>query len=82
MSKIWEALKRAEQGREPLRTTDPDGGLSAEQAAAIRALLQPGTVGDAARECGLEESALESWLRTADFVAVYHAACRAARSRR
>jgi hypothetical protein len=82
VSKIWDALKQAEWGREPLRRSDIDGGLSAEQAAAIRALLRQETVGAAARECGVEESALQGWLRTPDFVAVYHASCRAVRSRR
>lgn len=82
VSKIWEALKRAERGREPLRFPAVDGGLSREQSAAIRALLRQETVGAAARECGLDESAVQAWLRKADFVAVYHAACRAARARR
>jgi len=81
VSKIWDALKRAEQGREPLRFSALDGGLSPEESAAIRALLRQETVGAAARECGLDESALQAWLRKADFVAAYHAACRAARSR-
>jgi hypothetical protein len=82
VSKIWDALKRAELGREPLRGPDIESGLSLEQSAAIRALLRQATVGDAARECGLEESALQGWLRKPDFVAAYHAACRATRSRR
>jgi hypothetical protein len=85
VSKIWEALKAAEVRREPaIAAEQPAAGadLSAEQEAALCALLAHGSVQAAARAGGLSETALEGWMRTPRFAAVYHAACRAARTRR
>jgi len=85
VSKIWQALKEAELRREPAVAADlpsPGDHLSAEQQAALCALLAHGSVGAAAEACGISATALEGWLRTPDFVAVYHAASRAARARR
>ncbi|MBX3027925.1 hypothetical protein KF840_23775 [bacterium] len=84
MSKIWQALKEAEQHREPAvaGVPSPHERLSAEEEAALCALLAHGSVPAAAAACGLSQGTLESWLRTPRFVAVYHAASRAARARR
>jgi hypothetical protein len=85
VSKIWEALKAAELRREPAVAADlpsPTEGLSAEQEAALCALLAHGSLQAAAEACGMSQAALEGWLRMPRFVAVYHAACRAARTRR
>lgn len=85
MSKIWEALKAAELGREPALAADlpsPAHHLSPDQEAALCALLAHGSLQAAATACGLSATALEGWLRTPTFVAAYHAACRAARARR
>ena len=84
MSKIWDALKKAELGREPSDAVLPPSAehLSPEQQNAVRALLEHGSVGAAAQACGVASSALERWLRMPDFVAAYHAASLAARARR
>ena len=85
MSKIWDALKKAELGREPsgAPALPPSAeNLSPEQQDAVRALLVHGSVGAAAQACGVASSALERWLRMPDFVAAYHAASLAARARR
>lgn len=85
VSKIWQALKDAELRREPAvaaQAPSPGEGLSAQEEAALCALLAHGSVRAAAEACGLTQGALESWLRTPRFVAVYHAASRAARARR
>ena len=85
MSKIWQALKEAELRRDPAASpAAPALGemLSTEQEAALCALLAHHSVRAAAEACGLSEAALEDWLRTPSFIAVYHAASRAARARR
>ena len=85
MSKIWQALKAAELQREPMVAAElpaPSAHLSVEQQAALCALLAHGSVDAAAAACGLQPAALEEWLRRAEFVAAYHAASRAARTRR
>lgn len=85
MSKIWQALKEAELRREPATAAEPSsprGHLTADQHAALEALLAHDSVRAAAAASGVSTTALEGWLRTPDFVAVYHAASRAARRRR
>lgn len=85
MSKIWQALKEAELRRQSVLAAASSGAratFSAEQEAALCALLDHQSVRAAAAACGLSEAALEGWLRTPTFAAVFHAACRAARARR
>lgn len=84
MSKIWQALKDAEQRREPQRASatpaEGDAALSDLQRAAIAALLAHGSAAAAASQCGITAGMLESWMRTPAFIAAYHAASRAARA--
>ena len=85
VSKIWEALKAAEMGREPLVAAACPSlaeGLSATQLDAVQALLEHASVGAAAAACGVSPGTLEAWLKTPDFVAAYHVASRGARVRR
>lgn len=83
VSKIWRALKDAEQQREPLRGEVGGGeeaALSALQRAAIAALLTHGRPDAVARFCGVPLETLEGWMREPAFVAAYFAARRAART--
>jgi hypothetical protein len=82
MSKIWDALKKAELERDPL-IAEPEGEtiprlLSGRQRAALEAMLAHGTLDAASAACGISRKTLERWLKTPGFVAAYQAASRAA----
>jgi hypothetical protein len=81
MSKIWEALKRAESEREslPEEALAQVGPLSATQRAAVQALLGNEGIPAACSACGVSEPTMQVWLRDPAFVAAYHAVSRARR---
>jgi len=79
MSKIWDALKKAELEREPLLQPEPGESrlLSAKQRAAVRALLACSSRAEAAAACGVSERTLLRWIKLPVFAAAYAAAGRA-----
>jgi hypothetical protein len=82
MSKIWDALKKAELERDPVIAESEDKVvpriLTPKQRAALEALLANATVTEAAAACGVSQKTIERWLKAPTFVAAYHAASRAA----
>jgi len=80
MSKIWDALKKAESERAPLLQRDAGGGaprLTAKQRAAVRALRTCASHAEAAAACGITERTLLRWSELPAFAAAYHSAGRA-----
>jgi hypothetical protein len=82
MSKIWDALKKAELERDPL-IAEPEASaiprlLSARQRAALEAVLANSSLAEASAACGVNQKTLERWLKTPSFLAAYQAASRAA----
>ena len=83
MSKIWDALKKAELEREPV-IADAEGDaaptalLTGKQRAALQALLTSATFADACNLSGISERTMQRWLRRPGFIAAYHSASRAA----
>ncbi len=78
MSKIWDALKKAELERDPL-IAEPEGVdvprlLSAKQRAAVEAILAHTTLAEASAACGVTQKTLERWLRTPAFLTAYQVA--------
>jgi hypothetical protein len=81
MSKIWDALKKAELEREPLvapaGATNESRLLTAKQRAAVHALLSCPSRAAAAAACGVSERTLLRWFKLPAFAAAYQAAGRA-----
>jgi len=79
MSKIWDALRKAEERRE-----EPVAGtptilpyrvqLTPKQRSAIEALLSSSSLEEVERACGVKEVTLRRWLAQPSFVAAYYAA--------
>ena len=82
MSKIWDALKKAELERAPEIADDGEAGetriLTGRQRAALQALLTCASLPEASAACGVSERAMQRWLKTPGFAAAYRAASRAA----
>lgn len=78
MSKIWDAMKQAEQERElPLLIEEgADRPLTTRQQTAIAALLETSSLAEACRESGVSERTMRRWLKQPYFVAAYHRASR------
>ena len=78
MSKIWDAMKQAEQERElPLLIEeDSDQPLTTRQQTAIAALLETSSLAAACRESGVNERTMRRWLKQPHFAAAYHRASR------
>lgn len=77
MSKIWDALQKAEETREPEETPAVLPGrvqLSAKQRSAIEALLTTDSLDEVVRLCGVKEATLRRWMAQPGFVAAYYAA--------
>ncbi|MDX2169206.1 MAG: hypothetical protein SF182_19205 [Deltaproteobacteria bacterium] len=81
MSKIWDALKKAELEREPVL---PETGelperrlLTPKQRLAVDALLSSASRAAAATACGVSERTLLRWIKLPAFAAAYQAAGRA-----
>ena len=68
MSKIWDALKKAELEREPVIANDGGAGetriLSGKQRAALQALLTCASLPEASAACGVSERTMQRWLKT------------------
>lgn len=80
MSKIWDALKKAELERAPLLQAEPGDGtraLTPRQRAAVQALLHCPGRAEAAAACGVNERTLSRWEKLPAFAAAYQAAARA-----
>lgn len=81
MSKIWDALKKAELEREPLLADDdapPQSRiLTAKQRAAVQALFEHPSLSDACAASGISPRTLQRWLKAPTFVAAYRAVARA-----
>jgi len=79
MSKIWDALKKAELEREPLlaEAIPENRLLTAKQRAAVQALLSAPSRAAAAEVCGVSERTLLRWVKLPAFAAAYQAAGRA-----
>ena len=81
MSKIWDALKKAELEREPLVLQEGDAAesrlLTARQRSAVHALLTCASRAEAAAACGVSERTLLRWIKLPAFAAAYQAAGRA-----
>ncbi|MGH7785353.1 MAG: phBC6A51 family helix-turn-helix protein [Candidatus Binatia bacterium] len=81
MSKIWDALKKAELEREPLLADDDAPPqtriLTAKQRAAVQALFEHTTVAEACAACGVNQRTLQRWLKVPTFIAAYRAVARA-----
>lgn len=81
MSKIWDALKKAELEREPLVSEAESTGetrlLSTKQRAAVHALLTCPNRAAAAEACGISERTLLRWCKMPSFAAAYQALGRA-----
>jgi hypothetical protein len=82
MSKIWDALKKAELEREPViaavERADVPRLLTAKQRIALEALLGNPTLSDAANVSGINQRTIERFLKTPAFAAAYHVASRTA----
>jgi len=81
MSKIWEALKKAESERQVVLAAEAGahaeaGLLTAEQRAAIQALLAHPTLADAGAACGVSEHTLQVWLKLPAFAVAFVQASR------
>ncbi len=78
MSKIWDAMKQAEQERELpfLLEEGAEQPLTTRQQTAMAALLETPSLAEACRESGVSERTMRRWLKQPYFVAAYHRASR------
>lgn len=80
MSKIWDALKKAELEREPhLPEAEVAESrlLTPKQRSAVEALLAAPSRAAAAAACGVSERTLLRWIKLPAFATAYRAAARA-----
>jgi hypothetical protein len=77
MSKIWDAMKQAERERELLHIVSDDEEyrpLTTKQLAAVSALSETGSLGEACRRSGVSERTMLRWLASAQFAVAYRKA--------
>jgi hypothetical protein len=81
MSKIWDALKKAELEREPMLPEASEVAesrlLTPKQRLAVEALLASPSRAVAAAACGVNERTLLRWIKLPAFATAYRAAARA-----